>query len=657
MTAEAYSVAVKVSLLNHVTPGLLLISKGLNHAGMDADKLNSKLASIGKQAAIGAGMLVGGLAIASLFKAPLEEAKKFQTETARFNSLGFGDSVNQQAVVFARGMKTIGTSANENLTLVSDAMAVFKDLHHAEFAAPLMAKMKFANEAVFGSEAGGANERKFMDMLKVVEFRGGLSSDKEFATQADFVQKVISGSRNRVDATQLLTALKTGGVALSRRNNEQFYLGSEPLIQEFGGSRYGTGAMSIYQNLVQSRGTITAQQELYRLGLLNPSMVEFNKAGRLKKSLPGAFKGSATLENEGELALLEKVLLPAFQKKGIVGEEAIMRELGMILGNRTGSGLMSRIYQQRETLHKQIEANKSAMGIDPLNDAAQKTLAGKELDFTAKWHNLMLNLGNVVLPLAIKALDKLNPALEKLGVWMQEHPEKVKSLTYAFIGLSAVLAVGGIATMLIAITRSFLLIGSLLLMNPIGLAIVGITLAALALWNNWKEISTALSIMWFDMKSGFIQLFHGDFLGAFKSFSHVWLLGWQTIFNTMIAGANAILPAFMHIEKLSFANAPEANRELPGILPKYHFPAPVASLLPGLAKQPAPSPLVAPVPSRQSLLVQLTQPIHLDGKKIAESVTKHQAQAASRPNTGTNSFDPSRSMLMPGTPSAVYPRG
>ena len=147
------------------------------------------------------------------------------------------------------------------------------------------------------------------------------------------------------------------------------------------------------------------------------------------------------------------------------------------------------------------------------------------------------------------------------------------------------------------------------------------------------------------------------FRSAFKSFSHVWLLGWQTIFNTLIAGANAILPAFMQIEKLSFANAPEASRELPGILPKYHFPAPVGSLLPGLAKQPAPSPLVAPVPSRQSLLVQLTQPIHLDGKKIAESVTKHQTQAASKPNTGTNGFDPSRNLFMPGTPSAFYPRG
>lgn len=171
-----------------------------------------------------------------LFKGPLEEAKKFQTELTRFASLGFGDKVNREAEKFAVGMKTFGTSARDNMMLVSDAMAVFKDLHHAEIAAPILAKMKFANEAVFG-EGGRSNESKFMDMLKVIEFRRGLSSSAEFETQANFVQKVIAGSRNRVDATQLLNALKTGGVALSGRSNESFYLGAEPLIQEFGGSR------------------------------------------------------------------------------------------------------------------------------------------------------------------------------------------------------------------------------------------------------------------------------------------------------------------------------------------------------------------------------------------------------------------------------------
>jgi len=280
---EAYKIGVTLALNNHVSHGLSMMASDFARTEAEAKALQKRISSIQSQAMKGALFAGIGIAGLSLFKAPLEEAKKFQTETAKFASLGFGTAVTNQAVQFAHGMKTIGTSATENMSLVSDAMAVFKDLHHAEFAAPIMAKMKFANEAVFGQK-GGEHSAKFMDMLKVIEFRKGLSSQEEFETQANFVQKVISGSRNRVDATQLLTALKTGGVALSQRSNKDFYLGAEPLIQEFGGNRYGTGAMSIYQNLVQARGTMSAQNELMRLGLLDPKMVKQNPTtGKMQK--------------------------------------------------------------------------------------------------------------------------------------------------------------------------------------------------------------------------------------------------------------------------------------------------------------------------------------------------------------------------------------
>jgi len=462
---EAFSVGVRISLINHASLGLAALSRNFLSTEADAARLEKRISSIQKQ--MKAGLLIGGIGAAglALFKAPLDEAKKFQTEVARFQSLGFGDAVNRQAVTFARGMNTIGTSARDNMMLVGDAMAVFKDLHHAEFAAPIMAKMKFGNEALYGSEQGGANERKFMDMLKVIEFRGGLSSQTEFSTQADYVQKVIAGSRNRVDSTALLQALKTGGVALSRRSNESFYLGAEPLIQEFGGSRYGTAAMSIYQNLVQSRGTITAQQEMYRLGLLDKSKVEFNSLGKLKKALPGAFKGSAVLENEGELSLLEKVLLPAFAKKGITGDEDVIRELGMIMGNRTASGLMARIYQQRAQIHTQTAANRNALGIDAMAATGNGTLAGKEIDLHAKYATLMLNLGDTVLPLAVHGLELLIPALKGFSDWVTTHPKTVKALTLSFLGLSAAMAIGGTVILLSAAFRG---LGLALAFNAIG---------------------------------------------------------------------------------------------------------------------------------------------------------------------------------------------
>jgi hypothetical protein len=486
MSIDAYKVAVRISLVENVTRGLAMMSRHFKATDADAKVLESRLKSIGKMAMVGGALAGAGFAGLRMLQGPLDEAKKYQEEMARFASLGFGAKVNAQADAYARGMQTIGTSTRDNMTLVSDAMAVFKNLDHAKMAAPIMARMKFANEALFG-DAGKASDAKFMDLLKVIEFRGGLSSDAEFARQANFAQKVISGSRGRVDATAMLQALKTGGVALSRRDNGAFYLGSEPLIQEFGGSRYGTAAMSIYQNLVQSRGTVTAQQELYRLGLLDASKVQFNKLGQLKKALPGAFVGSSILENQGELALLQQVLLPAFAKAGITNPEMITREFGMILGNRTGSGLMARIFQQQPSLQRQIAANRNAYGINEMSNAAANTARGKEIDLEKKEANLKLLIGQQILPIYVRGLEMTAKALGLLISVGSKHPILTKLAVGAFVAVSAMAALGG---SLLLVTAGFRAIGlaltiirlpALLPLVSTGFTLIGGAIAAIGL--------------------------------------------------------------------------------------------------------------------------------------------------------------------------------
>lgn len=46
--------------------------------------------------------------------------------------------------------------------------------------------MTFANHTFFGEAEGADNERKFMDMLKVIELRGGLESKEKFEAQGKY---------------------------------------------------------------------------------------------------------------------------------------------------------------------------------------------------------------------------------------------------------------------------------------------------------------------------------------------------------------------------------------------------------------------------------------------------------------------------------------
>jgi hypothetical protein len=66
--------------------------------------------------------------------------------------------------------------------------------------------------------------------------------------------------------------------------------------------------------------------------------------------------------------------------------------------------------------------------------------------------------------------------------------------------------------------------------------------------------------------------------------------------------------------------------------------------------------LVAPVPGKSAGKEDQNINLYLDGKKLTDVVIQRAAKEAAKPRTGTQGFDPTRSMLMPGTPSTAYPR-
>ena len=449
---EAYKVAVKLSLINNVSSGLVVLAgqfQALNkHIGTAQGSVNAlerQLLQLKRLGLVGGAMAGAGAFGLSLFKGPLEEAKEFQVEVAKFEALGLGDKMNRDAVEFAKGMKTYGTSLTENMVLFRDAQTVFRDsgdLHHAEMVTPMLAKMKFANEALYGAGKGAQMEGKFMDMLKVIEMRRGLNSPDEFAKQANMVQQVLTTSGGRVDATQYLNLIKTGGVAAKSLSNQAMYYQLEPLIQEMGGNRVGTGLMSAYSNLMLGRTTVQSAKELERLGLLNKDHVEYNKIGMIKRILPGGLKGGDTLA-ESPVDFLEKVLLPAFRAKGITGEKETLQELGMVFSNRTASQLFSTMFLQLAQIRKGEQMSAGAMNIDQADAKARETMAGKEIELHKKWKDVLNALGTTVLPIAIKAVEGLTVVVRGIVNFAREWPRLTQWLVVGFGVLSGIVAAGG----------------------------------------------------------------------------------------------------------------------------------------------------------------------------------------------------------------------
>ncbi|APF85668.1 phage tail protein [Ralstonia solanacearum] len=501
-----------------------------------ADKVRARAGSV---AAAGAGATAAGIAAGAPLLKGLGEAKHYDLERVRIGALGLGDESTKEALAFAEKMKAYGVSQVEKAELMRDAMSVFADTHHAELVMPTLAKMKFANAAVFGQADGAENERKFVDMLKVIELRGGLASEGEFKKQADMVQKVITATGGRVQADEWLNVIKTGGLAAKGADDKAFYYTLEPLVQEMGGNRVGTAMMSAYQNLYQGKTTKRALHNLDNFGLIaDRSKVKEDKAGQVSFMDPGALKG-ADLFRQNQFAWLEKVLLPTLAAKGITDRKQIEDAIGSIFSNRTAAGLFAQMYLQRQQIHKNMRLNEGAAGIDQLEARAKGTAQGQELDTLAKVHDLEKALGEKVLPLYARGLELVASAAEGVTSFMQNHPTLAKAAAVAVGALAASLLVLGPIMLAVAsvlgpyamlhilfarlgvtggvlsgvlrglsgafsvVMRAVAVLGRVLLMNPIGLLVTAIAVAAYLIYRYWEPISAFFSGLWQQVKTAF----------------------------------------------------------------------------------------------------------------------------------------------------------
>lgn len=516
--------------------------QNLNRVQQSTQKMSGHVRNAGMY---GAGAAATGVTAMYQLRKPINETKHVDLEENRIASLGLGKKATEEAIQYAKAMKTFGTSTLDNLQLVRDGVTAFADVHHAQMVAPTLAKMKFANAAMYG-DSGAENEKKFMDMLKVIEMRNGLKSEKAFQEQANIIQQVITATGGRVQAEEWLNVIKTGGIAAKGIENQAFYYKLEPLVQEMGGFRVGTAMMSAYQNVYQGRTTKRAANNLLNLGLIeDPSKLKHDKAGQISFLDVGAIKG-AELFKKDQFAWMEQVLVPQLKAKGITKEGDIIDAMGSIFTNRTASNLFAQMYLQREQIHKNAKLNAGADNIDQLNNKAMGTTTGKEIEARANLHDAYLKFGTTILPIYTKAIETATGALQSFNGWMERNPTLAKMLGVGLLGIAASLVVIGgalavfsplilgmlslrlimasasaggtglmrvfsvlptvmniLKTSLFMVGRTFLWLGRALLMNPIGLAITAIGVAAYLIYRNWTPIKTFFIGLWASVKNAF----------------------------------------------------------------------------------------------------------------------------------------------------------
>lgn len=579
MSFENYKVAVKVSLINEVSAGILLIARQFGTADAAARGFQTRLNAI-KDTAKGGALLVGGsMAIAAPFLFAIDKAAELQKQMIGVQVATRGTVADMNSM--RKAIEQIASQtvfSNIDVAKMAKVIASGTGLGARDVEGLLPAYAKFADVQLLMK--GTPYQKSTADAIRLAHTAqkydpASLQSYLDLLTKASFI---VPGDLGEVGHA-LKYSQGMAKTALGVDDSQMVLLTALLNRLGFAGSRGGTNLIAAMTRTIPGifgSGLLTGKsgEALSAMGMVDAR-------GHSKFLAGGKFDAFAWIGGLSEYVQREFARNPQ-----AIAREHIMRNFQHAFGTQ-GARVASLLAdpQALEQLRKIGEAFASYGGVDAIQKKfADESVAQQYMNAKTNFVSAMTELGITLLPLASRALKKLNHELQGLIAWVTENPGKVKALAYAFLGLSAAMAFSGTVMLLRA-----------------GFSGIGLALQA---------------------GGGMVGLLTGAATGLAKLGSAAALFaaayaGWKV---GGLLNDYAINPAVSALA----GRSESLGTWLYGATHK----DPMADFVhPGGGKT-----------------VQVHTDLHLDGHKVASVVTRHQTREAQRPAGGSSWFD---SGLMP----------
>lgn len=583
---EAYSVGVRLQLVDDVSRGLAAISRQFAKTDVQAKALQGRLTSI-KNLAIG-GVIIGGAGFMGLMtlKPAIDAASEYEKTFARFKTLNLGDHVNAEADKFARGTKTMAVSSSDLMETLRESVGMFGNIEAAKRMAPMLAELNAANSVLFGEKGQKLDERAIRAVMRFNDMRGLTDTPEQFMRGLNLAQRMITGSGGALKFTDLEAMAKRGGAAFKGLSDEGI-MTLATLAQEQGGSMTGTALMSLYQNWIAGRTTKKTMAALSNAGLAELGMVTHGTVGgKAYKTMQIKNIVDEKMLRENPGLWLMTYGVEAAKKKGAKTDSEIIAFMNNLISNRTGSNMAANFTTQQFQAMRDLALVKNAKGVEGTIAEAHKTLPMKLFAFQKQWNTLLTELGLTVLPMANAALTRLIPAVRWIGEAIQRHPATVKGLAVAFTGLAGAMAIGG-SVMVLAQGLKGLNLVFTALRGVAGVpSVTGALKGLIGVLNGPAGLCVAAAAAGLAIGTlikSFIDMKIRDWTGDKHATLGTKLFDW---FN----------PSYGKVNGVDYIK-------------------------------------------RGDKYVQVQSTVNLDGKKVGEAVTKHQVGVASKPQTGGFAYD------------------
>ena len=596
---------------------------------------------------VGGGLvMLAGSAMLDAVLSPVQQAAKLQNARQALQRQLGSDPNAAADFATANAAAAAVVKANPSISMAA-AISAFGDLYSVEGSAKTAAAM-LGPLAAYQVASAAIDPAHPVDPYKALRAGELLQysvdpKTHQFSPQRltgflNLLEQAQIESHGRVNADQMLNFATTGGLA-AKSLSEQGLRYMIPVINEQGGFRAGTALSALSSQIV---GGVMAQRQAglwEQAGLLNPKDLKPTRTG--VEVLPGAVKDSGLFQTS-PVAWIETVLIPALRKQGD-SDKQIQTSIQQMMGRQTGQRQAGLIAGQLVSIEKDYSQQLAAM---PTDQTVQQMYGSNYdqnlLNLQGAYNTLMSQLGTSILPTVVPLMQSLTKALQTLGDDVAAHPTMSKDLLLVGGGLGGLatglgalgVAIGGVKFAIEGLS-GLKFLGSaagFLATNPLALGVAAV-IAGIAL-----AVSPKLRGLANDLQAEIFGMVNSAVSGV-----GIEIKGLAAALGADIAGA--LLPGYGAVPGLPGGPlhlAPKVS--LPQLQPVPHPDARRGS--DGRIQRGGYSSETPPV------AVHHTQ-INIDGKKVAAVVTKHQVQAARRPNKSSSSFDGAQAPSLPSHATAL----
>jgi hypothetical protein len=612
MSLEAYSVAVRLRLVNEVSTGLSAMALQFAATDKHAAALQKRLTAIKTQALAGAALFGTGAVMAAPIIFAISKAAELQKQLIAVQIATRGTT--GEMINMRRGIEGIASQtifSNIDVAKMAKLVATGTGLGAGDVSKLLPAYAKFADvQMLMKGTSYDASVKDAIRLAHTAQHYDPTSLGKylDLLTKASLI---VPGSLGEVGQA-LKYSQGMGKTALGINDESMVLLTSLLNRLGFAGSRGGTNLIAAMTRTIPG---------IFGSGLLTgKSAVALNNMGMVDSSGHSKFFTNGKFDAFKWMGGLSGYVQKEFASHPeALARQDIMKNFQHAFGVQ-GARVASLLADPKalEQLRKIGEAFAGYGGVDAMQKKfADESVEQKMINAKTNFISAMTEIGYTLLPLAATGLTRLNIGLQGMITWITDNPGKVKVMTVAFTLLSASLMFGGIVNLAAAGFKGIGLALSILSVGGAGGTLGIITRGAIGLV---AALTGPAGLM---IAVGAIGLGIGAFIGTIINHGINGLVSWMT------GGKEDSVGGWVYdLTHNDLADKYETDKH-DKLYAKNH-PDTVAT--------------------KSGKPVHATINFIMDGHTIASKVVKHMERGMSQPQGGVTFADSMMSMPSPANP-------